>query len=278
MISSRAREVLKYELDQIEKRPYRPMKNQYVADINDYRKYGLLRILSGSGKIRTGVCWMLTPNDDRTDGQFTRYLDSPWKWKQYDSLLFEHLADCIRDNERHVNRLESIGVLQNAIYHCDLLSDIPKERGRYFEEMLERLQGVDLIFFDPDNGLEIKSRPYGRKQSSKFLYWHELTNAFSSGKSILVYQHFIRENREQFITRLSLELCRQLNAPEVLSFRTPHVVFFLVSQPHHAQHFEERAAVVAEQWRKQIHVSTHRVRPAKGLDHDRQNWSEMDQE
>jgi hypothetical protein len=124
--------------------------------------------------------------------------------------------------------------------------------------MHERLQGVDLIFFDPDNGLEIKSRPYGRKQSSKFLYWHELTHAFSSGKSILVYQHFIREKREQFITRLSSEFCRRLDVSKVLSFRTPHVVFFLVSQPEHAQHFEERTAVVAEQWREQILVSAHR--------------------
>jgi hypothetical protein len=233
------------------------MKNQYVADINDYRKYGLLRILSGSGKIRTGVCWMLTPNDNRTDGQFTRYLNSPGRWKQYDFPLFERLANCIQDGERHVSRIESTGVLQNAVYHCDLLSDVPEERSRYFEDMHERLQGADLIFFDPDNGLEIKSRPYGRKQSSKFLYWHELTRAFSAGKSILLYQHFIREKREQFISRISLELCRRLDVSDVLSFRTPHVVFFLVSQPEHAQHFEERAVVVAVQWRDQIHVNAH---------------------
>jgi hypothetical protein len=234
------------------------MKNQYIADINDYRKYGLLRSLSGSGNIRIGVCWMLTPDDNLTDGQFTRYLNLPGQWKQYDPQLFEHLVDCIRDGVRHVRRIESTGVLQNAAYHCDLLSDIPEKRTRYFMDMHERLQGVDLIFFDPDNGIEIKSRPYGRKQSSKFLYWHELTHAFSSGKSILLYQHFIREKREKFITRLSSELCRRLDVSEVLSFRTPHVVFFLVSQPEHAQHFEERTTVVAEQWREQILVSAHR--------------------
>ena len=240
------------------------MKNQYVADINDYRKYGLLRTLSGNGNIRIGVCWMLTPDDNRTDGQFTRYLNLPGQWKQYDPPLFEHLVDCIRDGERHVRRIESTGILQNADYHCDFLSDIPEKRTRYFMGMHERLKGVDLIFFDPDNGLEIKSRPYGRKQSSKFLYWHELTHAFSSGKSILLYQHFIREKREQFITRLSSEFCRRLDVSEVLSFRTPHVVFFLVPQPEHTQHFKERSTVVAEQWREQILVSAHRqAQPCK---------------
>jgi hypothetical protein len=39
------------------------MKNQYFGDINDYRKYGLLRILSDEGSMRTGVCWMLTRDD-----------------------------------------------------------------------------------------------------------------------------------------------------------------------------------------------------------------------
>ena len=40
------------------------MKNQYFGDINDYRKYGLLRILSTYGPIKTAVCWMLTPDDE----------------------------------------------------------------------------------------------------------------------------------------------------------------------------------------------------------------------
>jgi len=234
------------------------MKNQYVADINDYRKYGLLRTLSGIGKIRTGLCWMLTPNDDRTDGQFIRYLDSPELWEQYDPPLFRCLADCIQDGERDVCRIESRGILPNTIFHVDLLSDSTQDRTRYFVDMHERLQNTDLIFFDPDNGIEIQSRPYGRKHSSKFLYWHELNQAYSAGKSVLVYQHFIREARENFVTRLSSEFSRRLAAPEILSFRTPHVVFFLVSRPEHAKHFEQQAAVVAEQWREQIKVALHR--------------------
>jgi len=53
------------------------MKNQFVGDINDYYKYGLLRILSCLGKKEIGVCWMLTP--DRTE-----YLEDPRKWRDFD--------------------------------------------------------------------------------------------------------------------------------------------------------------------------------------------------
>jgi hypothetical protein len=35
------------------------VKNQYFGDVNDYRKYGLLRVLTNGGEIKTFVCWML---------------------------------------------------------------------------------------------------------------------------------------------------------------------------------------------------------------------------
>ena len=47
------------------------MKVQYFGDVNDYRKYVLLRLLAKSGEFKIGVCWMLTPADDRTDGKQT---------------------------------------------------------------------------------------------------------------------------------------------------------------------------------------------------------------
>jgi hypothetical protein len=44
------------------------MKNQYFGDINDYRKYGLLRILQSTGNGRLLVAWMLTPDGGSRDG------------------------------------------------------------------------------------------------------------------------------------------------------------------------------------------------------------------
>lgn len=55
------------------------MKNQYFGDINDYHKYGLLRLLGGGGELATAVCWMLTPDDGRSDGGHTGYLHAPEK-------------------------------------------------------------------------------------------------------------------------------------------------------------------------------------------------------
>lgn len=63
------------------------MKNQYFGDVNDYRKYGLLRALTGQGALTTTVCWMLTPDDGRTDGRFTEYLAQPDRWRHYGGAL-----------------------------------------------------------------------------------------------------------------------------------------------------------------------------------------------
>ena len=200
---------------------------------------------------------MLTPDDHRTDGQFTHYANSPELWSKYDPGLFDHLACCLRNGARHVGRIEAGGLLANCAFHSEILTDRPVERRSYFARMHEQFADADLIFFDPDNGLEIKSLPLGRKQSSKFLYWHELVGAFESGKSVLLYQHFIREKRDRFTFRLSSEIAYRLGAAQTFSFRTARVVFFLASQQKHAEFFKERAAIVAGQWMGQIQVQAH---------------------
>lgn len=40
------------------------MKNQYVGDIGDYGKYGLMRFLRDAG-VSIGINWYLTPDDGR---------------------------------------------------------------------------------------------------------------------------------------------------------------------------------------------------------------------
>ena len=232
------------------------MKNQYVADINDYRKYGLLRILSDGGRIRIGCCWMLTADDGHTDGNFTAYVDSPSQWQHYDPPLFDSLSACIRDRERNVSRIEQEGLIPGATFCSSGLEDAPRCRHAYFDAARRQMVDRELVFFDPDNGLEVKSRPYGSRGCSKFLFWHEATSFFKGGKSLLIYQHFIREERKRFIARLSAEFGTRLGATEVWAFRTPHVVFFLVPRDNHRDLFRSRAEQVQEHWdARQIQVT-----------------------
>jgi hypothetical protein len=234
------------------------MKNQYFGDINDYRKYGLMRVLSGYGEISTAACWMLTPDDGRTDGSFTDYLHQPEKWRYFDESLFDHLRELVlHQNLRDVRGAETVTILPSCRFAPGVLPDDAEGRVSYFETFAAVTEGCDLIFFDPDNGIEVKSKPYGRKHSSKYLYWHEIEDSFSAGHSLLIYQHFPREKRDPYIKSKARELAEKTGAREVFSFRTPRVLFLLAAQNEHLRFFQGRAKVVTKVWGSQIRLTTH---------------------
>ena len=158
------------------------MKNQYFGDVNDYRKYGLLRQLGGNGTLTIGVCWMLTRNDSGPDGKKTEYLDDDKQeaWKHLDSDLYKVLRHKVHGHEtdptsRNVKHFTD-SQLPSAQFFADILTDDVTERQNYFQRMWDKFVAnqVALIFFDPDDGLANNNNPMnpkrpGHKGSSKKL-------------------------------------------------------------------------------------------------------------
>jgi hypothetical protein len=210
------------------------MKHQYFGDINDYRKYGLLRAILQASGLPMLVAWMLTPDDGSTDGQFISYLQKPHKWSRFDPFLYNRLRVLLADGQgRKVSLLEKTPLLPGAGYFYDTVPDTGSNRGAWFEALLEAAEESEFIFLDPDNGLEVKSRPYGARHSSKYLYWHEVEALWSAGKSLLIYQHFIREKRDGFVQRMLKTLKESTPGSFVEAFSTPRVVFLMALQPGH---------------------------------------------
>lgn len=234
------------------------MKNQYFGDINDYRKYGLLRILIGPGKMSAAVCWMLTPGDGRTHGRFVKYLEQPERWRHFDPWLYDRLRDTVAVNGiRNVKLAHRMELVPACRYYDTTLPDKQEARSVYFRDFWDFAKGCDLMFFDPDNGIEVKSVPCGRKYSSKYLYWSELIHGVSEGYSVMVYQHFPFEKREKFIGRMTREILSRTGASLVYWFRTPFVVFFLVPSVSNQINFEQSIFRLRETWGNQIRVGQH---------------------
>lgn len=238
------------------------MKNQYFGDVNDYRKYGLIRLLSDGGAIRTGVCWMLTPDDDGPDGKKTHYLEDSrrMKWRTFDPPLYDVLKAKVKGHEtepqsRDVRHFDE-SLLPNSAAWGQILNDSASDRERYFDEMWSRFsaEGVQLVFFDPDDGLAnigtgntLKKK--GHKNSAKKLFKDEVETTFEKGFSVLLYQHFIRKERKQFTSSLSHALMTLLKVPAVVSFSTPHVLFLLIPRPdHHHSLWQQSQAVEDSAW------------------------------
>lgn len=234
------------------------MKHQYVGDINDYRKYGLLRALLAAGGLRLHVVWMLTPDDGRTDGSKTRYLDDPERWAGFDPPLFSALARALSAaGRREVGLVEASDVLPRTTYQRELLEDDGDARRRYMARVARDAAGAELVFLDPDNGLEVRSVPRGRRGSSKYLYLDEVAGLWSRGHSLLIYQHYPRVQRDAFCARSAARLADRTGPPWIASFSTSHVVFLLVPRPEHASALAAAAAGVERRWHGQIAVARH---------------------
>ncbi|MBT3191079.1 MAG: hypothetical protein HN341_00840 [Verrucomicrobia bacterium] len=224
------------------------MKHQYFGDINDYLKYGLLRVILRDTTLRLGVCWMLTADDGRPDGGKTRYLDQAAVWRAYDPPLFDILHTAVEAGERNISAVEAGRILPDTIYYSDLLNDNRAARAQYFEGVQSGMSGVDLVFFDPDNGMEVRSKPKGRRDSAKYLYWDEVKRFSAAGKSLIVFQHFARVKRDSFTSDLRERFAAECDVPWVGVLVTSNVAYFVVPSPAHERTLKEACRSACRSW------------------------------
>ncbi len=229
------------------------MKDQYFGDINDYRKYGLLRVLQRVAQGKLLVAWMLTRDDSSRDGGLRAYLQDPDRWRRYDPELFDGLRTLLRSaSVPDVSLIERSGLLPNTSYYSAVVPDQRRDRDTWQRGMFDAARNVDLLFLDPDNGIEVPSKPVGRKGSSKYVRWNEVQDLWNVGCSLLIYQHFPRERHESFAKRVASELRQRTGAFFVEAFRTSHVLFLLAAQARHAPRFRGAIPLLSQQWNGQI--------------------------
>ncbi len=234
------------------------MKNQYFGDINDYRKYGLLRCLLAATPLSIAVCWMLTTDDGGGDGRRVRYLQQPDAWRSFDPELFDLLHDSvIRRGVRHVRCIEESPLLPRTSFCADMTPARREQRHLFLTRAIAAAAGSDLVFFDPDNGMEVASVPCGRRGAEKYLYWQEAAATYQQGHTILVYQHFPRRQRGQFVAELARRFNQLLGVKRVFSLQTASVVFMLVPQRRHFRPVNTALRHLAGSWSGQIVDARH---------------------
>ena len=210
------------------------MKHQYFGDINDYRKYRLLRSIIRVSDLKLLVAWMLTPDDESTDGRKLSYLDKPEKWSGYDPELFSTLLDLVLTNKsRSVHAIEYTNLFSRTAFFSEQVPANADDRNKWFGKLLEKGQHADLVFLDPDIGIEVPSVPYGTKRSPMYLYWKEVEVLWKLGKSLLIFQHFTREKRDLYIDRITNDLRKHTQGSTITAFKTANVLFFLAHQSKH---------------------------------------------
>ena len=178
------------------------MKNQYIGDIGDYGKYGLLRFLA-SHDIKIGVNWYLTEDDGSSDGRFTHYLKQSAE-EIYDPELYKVLKKIAFRKKKSVQMVEDAGIIPGASFYNEVLRSSTLEAGaresfrdHWFDASLPLLQGAELIFADPDNGISYR-KTARTKDSEKFILPDEVARYYDKGKNVVYYCHKGRRKQEDW--------------------------------------------------------------------------------
>jgi hypothetical protein len=222
------------------------VKDQYAADVNDYLKYALLRALSAAHRGRLHVCWMLTAPDGRSDGSRLSYLSFPERFRGLDPPLFDELLGIVTERRRSVQAIQDATVLPGARFHSALLLDRSDAREEYLRAFWKASGKEELVFFDPDNGLEVRSTPPGRRGSSKYLYWDELAVALGERRAVCVYQHFPRVAREAYVGGRLTQMRERFPGHDCFAVSTSLVAYMICARPASAERLLSAARKLAE--------------------------------
>lgn len=179
------------------------MQNRYVGDVGDYAKYALLRHLcrsDGHQAIRLAVVWCLFPDEaHNNDGRHISYLRDPGL-AGLDPGLYELLQSVVAAGRRKIEAVSESGCLPSSTVFFPepiaLAGEIPARpaervghREAWLQECLFRTKSSELVFFDPDNGLEVCSIPKSHLKAGKYIFWDELLSFWERGQTLLVYHH-----------------------------------------------------------------------------------------
>jgi hypothetical protein len=239
------------------------MQDRYVGDAGDFAKYSLLSALgSGDPALRIGVLWYLFPNEAHNqDGRHIGYLADVALAKR-DPRIHGKLKTLVTSNQRSVDAVVRAGVLPG----CTIFYDAPlvmlgkpaerlSRRSAWFNDGLERLRDADIVFFDPDNGLESPALAKSSPRAGKYVLWSEIEEAWRAGHSLVIYNHLHRRTPAAAQTRyLAEEFQRRLPEATILPLlfrRGSCRHLWVIAQQRHADCLAARVQSFLDRgWRK----------------------------
>ena len=230
------------------------MRDQFVGDVGDFGKYGLLRRLIDPD-LTLGVVWYYRKDIPGECGKFIQYLRPNYhdraKYETCDPKLWRILGDLVRNRKRFVRCVEQSAILSGGTrYFREEL--VYRESGRqkrkafrdgWLQRALRATEGADIVFLDPDNNIPPHEREKYRKDGPKYAYLDEIKAFWERGQSVVVYHHTNMNGTVCEQIRETAERLRQELGTEPISLRWRGFqtrAFFVIPQEHHRERIEAR--------------------------------------
>jgi hypothetical protein len=172
------------------------MQNQYVGDVGDFVKLAILRALAPGHRL--GVVWYLVPNEaHKSDGRHVSYLKKS-EWRRLDPEVFDGLGTIVENGERSVLALERLNLLPGCQFVSDQLPlpkafiERPIARARWLETAVHAVRDCNLVFLDPDNGLQPERFRPASGKAIKSASFADLNRFRRPDRTLIVYHHHTR--------------------------------------------------------------------------------------
>ena len=178
------------------------MQDRYAGDIGDYGKFAMLRAIEASG-LALGINWYRTetaPYEIHEDGKY----GIPALYEECAPQLAAALNTIyFSEDGRSIQKLEQAELLQCKLYVRDPVPQNIQLRSDWHRQALSHLSSSEIVFLDPDNGLNVKSVKAGTQKSPKYVWIDEISDYISSGKSVIFYNHRSRKKPETYFSEFS---------------------------------------------------------------------------
>ena len=256
------------------------MQDRYTGDVGDFGKYGQLCGLGGGGEqLKLGVVWYrpnseLIASETVPDGKFIAYLcpnqedvgkRQKREYRCCDPTLYDALRKIVKRGDRRIEAVEKSGLLgpDTVFYGADVPGPVQGARGEariadrqhWVKDALHTTEGCDVVFLDPDNGLEPKTVPITRKMAPKYAYLEEVRKWAKHGRSAVIYHHLGRHRpHDKQIDDWLERLRNEFSSHDIFALRFHRGTsraFFVLAAKRHTPILRERAdELLASPWRE----------------------------
>ena len=206
------------------------MKNQYFGDVRDLFKYDLIQHIIYNSKSLNNVLLtaMLTTDDATNEGNKFSYNKAKAGYKNSDLIGFLNSSFL---KKREIKNI--INYFEETEIDFELITDFITNTNRktYFQQLVNKIKNNSLNFFDPDNGLEVNN------YNEKHILFDEIEivlDKMDDASTIMIYQHFPRVKRMDYIKKRQNEIETKLSLP-CCFISDNEVVFFFITKTQEQQ-------------------------------------------
>lgn len=186
------------------------MQDSYAGDVSDYAKCVLLNRVIGQTDIRLGVLWYYVDADEvdtaeKPEKQLA-YLQNADTFRPSWPDVFDRLNSNRPAKLVQVQALVAASFARNRPVFFDSKLSIARAKNRFekiaarltwFEQARKSLTKAELVFMDPDNGLEVPSIGECGPRSLKHATYAEAFSLFAADKSLVIIQFKTRGDHEE---------------------------------------------------------------------------------